>query len=202
MEFESLTPAEALKRLVAAFSGAKPNIGRVKRNTVNEAKKTCEVMPADGGPKISPVFLNVVSNADITIVPADDSYVAYIHAGEFRNQAHIIACSKIRKIILKTSPAGTVTFDLSDSGVEVKAGANGRVKIADAGTEIGTSGQPQVRGTALQAWAQNVDTAIAALITWGATGQPPGPAGGIAPLAGVTPTTFAPTILSSKNKVE
>lgn len=200
MDGEVTSPLDAFKKLVELFASSQPAVGRIKKGTVDEKKGTCQIVT--GTAKINRVFLNVISNPDLLLIPDYDSYVVYTMAPGSNEQAYILACSKIRKIILKTSPAGTVTFDLSDSGVEVKAGANGRVKIADAGTEIGTSGQPQVRGTALQAWAQNVDTAIAALITWGATGQAPGPAGGIAPLTGVTPTTFASTILSSKNKVE
>lgn len=202
MERETPSAAEAFKALVQNFSGAKPSIGKVKRGTVDEDKRICEVTPFDGGPKISRVFLNVITDADVLIVPADDSYVAYMHALNFRNQAYIIACSKIRKIILKTSPAGTVSFELSDAGVEVKAGANGRVKIAAAGTEIGSGAQKMVRGDELNTLLGQVLTALQAVVLWGATGVAPGPAGGIAPLAGVTVPTIPATLLSSKNKVE
>lgn len=202
MERDSKTPAQALKELVQIFAGAKPSIGKVKRGTVDESKRICEIIPADGGQKISRVFLNVVSESNLVIVPADDSYVAYVHAGNFKSQAYIVACSKIRKIILKTSPAGTVTFDLSDSGVEAKAGANGRVKIADAGTEIGTNGQPQVRGNDLQSHLEAINERLTILKAWAESGVAPGPAGGIAPLVGFTVPTIPATLLSIKNKVE
>lgn len=192
----------ALKKMVSAFGNTNFAVGRIKRGTINEQKGICEIIPSEGSAKITRAFFNVVTDASFLLIPAEGSHVLYMTARNFRNQAYIVACSKIKKLLLKTSPAGSLTIDMSDSGAELKVGANGRIKIAAAGTEIGTSGQPQVRGTALQSWAQNVDTAIAALIAWGATGQAPGPTGGIAPLAGVTPTTFAPTILSSKNKVE
>lgn len=194
MERDVKSPAQAFKALVESFSGAKPGVGRVKKGTVDEDKGTCEVIPADGGLKISRVFFNVVSEAAFLVIPADDSYVAYMHARNFRSQAYIVACSKIRKIILKTSPAGTVTLDLSDAGVELKAGADGRVKIAAAGTEIGSGAQKMVRGDELKAWADQLVIGLQAIVTWGASVTPP--------LAGVIIPSFPGTVLSSKNKVE
>lgn len=204
MEREDMGSGQALIRLIQAFRGAKPEVGRVKKGTVNETKRICEVVPVSGAPKISRVFLNVVDKAELIVVPADDSYVLYVHARDFRDQAYIVACSKIRKIILKTSPAGTVTFDISDAGVEVKAGANGRVKISPAGTEIGNGEQKQVRGDELQTLLQQILTLLQTMVAWAGTGTPPGGGGtgGIAPLVGATVPTIPTTMLSSKNKVE
>lgn len=202
MERELASPVESLKALVQNFAGAPPSVGRVKKGSVDEGKGICEIIPAGGTGKISRAFLNVVSGAQLTIIPADDSYVAFMHSRNKSAQAYIIACSKIRKIILKTSPAGTVSFELSDAGVEVKAGANGRVKIAAAGTEIGSGAQKMVRGDELNTLLGQVLTALQAVVAWGKTGVAPGPAGGIAPLADVTVPTIPATLLSSKNKVE
>lgn len=191
MEAGQVSPETAFRKLVREFSGAPPGVGRVKKGTVNEAKGHCELVV--GGARIPQAFLNVVTGAQFMIVPADDSYVAYIPAGD-NGQAHIIAYSKIRKIILKTSPAGTVTLDLSDAGVELKAGADGRVKIAAAGTEIGSGAQKMVRGDELKAWADQLVIGLQAIVTWGASVTPP--------LAGVIIPSFPGTVLSSKNKVE
>lgn len=194
MEHELASPVEAFKALVENFSGAPPSVGRVKKGSVDEGKGVCEIIPAGSSEKISRAFLNVVTGAQLIIVPADDSYVAFMHSRNKSAQAYIIAYSKIRKIILKTSPAGTVTLDLSDAGVELKAGTDGRVKIAAAGTEIGSGAQKMVRGDELKAWADQLVIDLQAIVTWGASVTPP--------LAGVIIPSFPGTVLSSKNKVE
>ncbi|MBN8220682.1 MAG: hypothetical protein J0L53_07140 [Spirochaetes bacterium] len=109
-------------------------------------------------------------------------------------QAYIVACSKIRKIILKTSPAGAVEFELSDDGVEVKVGASGRVKIEPSGTLIGSGAQFMVRGDELQTLLQQILALLQTMVTWGAGVTPP--------LAGAVVPTIPATLLSSKNKVE
>ena len=53
--------------------------------------------------------------------------------------------------------------------------------------QCGAGGHKMVLGDALATYCQNIDAAIQALYTWGATGVPPGPTGGIAPFPG-TPT--------------
>ncbi len=185
---------KAFERLVSLYSGIKPGIGKVKRGTVDEQKAICEIVVAGSGQRIPRAFLNVIANPAVIVVPADESYVAYLHTRNFANQAHIVACSKIRKIILKTAPGGTVTLELSDAGVELKAGSNGRVKIAAAGTEIGSGAQKMVRGDDLKAWADQLVTSLQAIVTWGAGVTPP--------LTGAVIPSFPGTVLSSKNKVE
>lgn len=191
---EEVSAEKAFERLVSLYSGIKPGIGQVKRGTVDEQKGICEIIVAGSGQRIPRAFLNVIANPAVIVVPADESYVAYLHTRNFANQAHIVACSKIRKIILKTAPAGTVTLELSDAGVELKAGSNGRVKIAAAGTEIGSGAQKMVRGDELKAWADQLVTSLQTIVTWGAGVTPP--------LAGVVIPAFPGTVLSSKNKVE
>lgn len=198
----SMGGADALKALIRLYSGSTPFIARVRAGTVDEGKHICEVDPADGSAKISRVFLNVVGDSGLVVVPADKSHVLCVYSLEFKNQAYIVACSKIRKIILKTSPAGTTTLDFSDTGVELKTGANGRVKIADAGTELGSGAQKMVRGDELMTHLEAINEKLQILGDWAATGAPPGPTGGIAPLVGFMAPTIPATVLSSKNKVE
>lgn len=202
MDIQGTSPLDAFRKLVAIFAASQPAVGRIKKGTMNEAKGTCQIISGGGSSRINRVFLNVVSNPDLLLIPADDSYVVYAMAPGSSEQAYIIACSKIRKVILKTSPAGTVTLELSDAGVELKAGTNGRVKIATAGTEIGNGEQKMVRGDELNTVLGNIVTSLQTLGTWAASGVAPGPAGGIAPLVGFTAPTIPATLLSSKNKVE
>ena len=49
---------------------------------------------------------------------------------------------------------------------------------------LGQGGKKMLIGETVQTWAQAVDAALRALYTWGATGVPPGPTGGIAPFSG------------------
>lgn len=193
---------ESLKALIQLFSGAAPFVGRVKAGSVDEQKRMCEVQPSSGGPKINRVYLNVVGVGDLLIVPADNSHVLCVYSLEFRNQAYIVACSKIKKILLKSNPGGVSSIEFSDAGVELKSGADGRVKIAPAGTELGTGAQKMVRGDDLMSHLEAINEKLQELGAWAATGSPPGPTGGIAPLVGFAPPTIPATLLSSKNKVE
>lgn len=196
--------ADALKKLIQMYSGSAPFIGRVRRGTVDEAKRVCEVAPADGSAKVGRVFLNVVGESDLVVVPADNSHVLCVYSLEFRNQAYIVACSKIKKVLLKSNPAGVSSIEFSDAGVELKSGADGRVKIAPAGTELGSGAQKMVRGDELMAHLEAINEKLQILGDWAATGLPPGGlgTGGIAPLVGFTAPTIPATVLSSKNKVE
>lgn len=70
-------------------------------------------------------------------------------------------------------------------------------------TELGDGSKKMVLGDDLATWAQKVDAAIQALYTWGQTGVPPGPAGGIAPFPG-TPAAplWQSSNLSSNHKLD
>lgn len=202
MDEISRSAGESLKALIQLFSGAPPFVGRVKAGSVDEQKRTCEVQPSSGGPKINRVYLNVVGVGDLVVVPADNSHVLCVYSLEFRNQAYIVACSKVKKVLVKSNPAGVSSIEFSDAGVELKSGADGRVKIAPAGTELGSGAQKMVRGDELVAHLEAINEKLQEIGVWAASGVAPGPTGGIAPLVGFTVPTIPATVLSSKNKVE
>ncbi len=191
---EDKGPTESLKQIIKMFGSPAPFIGRVKRGTVDEAKHTCEVLPSTGGAKLDRVFLNVVGDSNLVVVPADDSHVLCLYSLDFKNQAYIVACSKIKKIILKSSPAGSLSIDMSDSGFDIKVGADGRVKITGAGTQLGTGAQKMVRGDELLTLLQQIITLLQTTVAWGLTVTPP--------LSDAVVPTIPATLLSSKNKVE
>lgn len=70
---------------------------------------------------------------------------------------------------------------------------------------LGEATKFMVLGEPLATWAQKVDSALAALYAWGATGLPPGGlgTGGIAPFPGTPPApVWEPTNLSDKHKLD
>jgi len=82
----------------------------------------------------------------------------------------------VDKIIIR--PETTIEFQI---GNDVSA----RILLSTTGIELGNATESAVLGNTLEAWCKGVDSTLAAIIAWGATGVAPGPAGGINPLAGV-----------------
>jgi hypothetical protein len=175
-----------------------PAYGKILK--VNEAEGICSVSFADGRPVNDRVFLQSILTPDFIIIPADGSEVITAFADNTLQRAFIVKVAKVKKIIWKTSPAGTTSIEISDTGINIE-NDKGRFVLANTGTILGQGTEPMVKGQSLSAWAGTVDIAIQALITWAATGVAPGPAGGIAPLTGVQPTAFDPNILSQENKL-
>lgn len=69
-------------------------------------------------------------------------------------------------------------------------------------TKLGSGETKMVRGAELQEFCEEVVSVLNSIIQWGATGVPPGPTGGIAPLTGVLPPEIPATLLSEKNTLE
>lgn len=167
---------------------------------VDEAQGICTVSFADGRPVNDKVFLQSVLTPDFILIPADGSEVITAFTDNSLQRAFIIKVAKVKKIIWKTSPAGETSFEMSDTGVTIENG-DGRFVLSNTGTVLGQGTEPMVKGQSLSSWAATVDTALALIIAWGATGVAPGPTGGIAPLAGVQASAFDPNILSQENKL-
>ncbi|MDH7554079.1 MAG: hypothetical protein QHH74_10505 [Spirochaetota bacterium] len=147
----------------------------------------------------SPEFiatLQAISESTFVLIPKINSVVVIGYINNSPNQAVILQYSEIDKIIFNTHSKCTITcnqskFEVYPDYITLQS-QNGNIMIAD-GVTIGEGSEPMVLGNALQQWAQSVDTALSAIIAWGAGVTPP--------LSGVVPPQWNSAILSQKNKV-
>ncbi|MCL2154035.1 MAG: hypothetical protein FWH53_00065 [Leptospirales bacterium] len=191
--------ANELNKLIQEVSPVySPTMGKVVK--VNEDDGICTVSFADGRPVNDRVFLQSILTPDFIVIPAEGSEVIVAFIDNSQKRAFLIKVAKVKKIKWETSPDKKTTIEISDTGLIIENG-KGKINLSEDGISIGEGSEPMIKGQSLNQWAATVDAAIAAIITWGATGVAPGGSGGIAPLIGVTPTSFSPDILSKENKL-
>ena len=167
---------------------------------VSEPDGVCSVSFADGRPVSDKIALQSVLNPDILIIPADGSEVIVGYMDNSMNRGFLMKVARVKKVVWKTSPGKKMNIEMSDLGITIENN-KGRFVLSEVGTNLGQGTEPMVKGQSLSTWCAAVDAALTAIIAWGETGVAPGPAAGIAPLAGVQPSAFNQSILSQENKV-
>lgn len=187
---------EAIQRAAWLHSKIDFDLARAVVKKVDEDALTAQVVVTGENAPVYTATLHAVRSSDIAIIPTIDSIVIIGYVHKSPNQAVILQYSTIDKIIIKpvkeyTIQCGNATLGIQPSGIELTT-AQGKLKITD-GVSIGNGTQPLVLGTSLQTWAMQVDSALAAIIAWGAGVTPP--------LTGAIPSLWNSAILSLTNKV-
>jgi len=193
---------DAIKK-AAGTENIEGNVCRAKILSVSTADKMARVVKTTDEDDDTRTVYNaslkavVDGNTEILIIPETDSIVLVAFAENSENQAVIIKCSKIKDIIINTLN----TLSVKVNGIDcIRCSSSGTI-IGEESDSPPVSAEKMVKGDSLKTWCQNVDQILQTIITWAGTGVAPGPAGGIAPLAGVTASQFSNDILSGKNKV-
>lgn len=177
---------------------------RAKVESVDESDYTIRaISTADEGESDAPVYTASIRASVVTgdlgfiAVPEKGSIVFISFAHNSEQQAVVIACSKIAKVIITVKTQIELKIEGSDAG---------KIKIDTDGIDIGGAAEPIVLGDTLKGWCDDVYAALDAIIQWGATGVEgtggSSDVGGIAPLSGITAPSFPVDALSKKHKAD
>ncbi len=98
------------------------------------------------------VMLGADNGSEILLLPMEGSKVVVGFDDNNLSRARVIAYSKIKKIIIKTSPLGNLTLDISDNDIKIK-------------TLLGEY--------ALIEWCSNINKILNLINVWGKTVTPP-----------------------------
>ncbi len=177
---------------------------RAKVESVDESKyMITAVSTADIGSSEKPMYkaslrASVISgDLGFIIVPEAGSIVALAFAHNDEQQAVVIACSKIAKVIITVKTSIELKIDGS---------AAGKLKIDTEGIDLGGAAEPMVLGDTLKGWCQQMTLKVNEIIAWAKTGIAPsgGDAdiGGIAPYSGGDAPAFPTAALSTKHRAD